>query len=193
MTEAQAIIGIRLLILLTKRKHLLIKRQGRFVLLQTEMALCISPAIERTLLRRKVLQQGDNRVKTPDGLLIIPFIIIAHAQVCLISRIQAIGLVEPFQKNLAFMIFHGNEIIQRPCQHFCIFFLLLLGRNRQRLILGLPPFCKRKNRNQGQCRCSYPHYPTPSCHFLLSVPQTHSSPHPVCRHGEIPGGRQAMR
>ena len=69
------------------------------------MTLGISPTIKRTLLRRKVLQQRNYRIQAPDGLLIVPFIIITHTQVCLISGVQTIGFVEPFQKYQALMIF----------------------------------------------------------------------------------------
>ena len=116
MAEAQAIIGIRLLIIPAERQHLLIERQGTVILLERKITLGIHPVIERKLMRSHTLQQRNHLIKKPDGFSILPLIIQAYRQISPVAGIQLITPVEWLEQHQALMKLLGREVVQCPSQ-----------------------------------------------------------------------------
>ena len=116
MAEAQAIIGIRLLIIPTNRQHLPVERQGTVILLERKITLRIHPVIERKLMGSQTLQLRKHLIKEPDGFGILPLIIQAHRQISPVAGIQLVTPVERLEQHQALMKLLGSEVIQCPRQ-----------------------------------------------------------------------------
>lgn len=111
MYKSYSVKGIRLFVGTAECQHFIVERQGFAVLLQVEMAFGVDIIIERALLWRKGMESGNDRIEILGGLGIVPFIVIAYADICPETRVEFVFSVEFPEEKQCLMVFLALKIL----------------------------------------------------------------------------------
>ena len=125
IAESEPVKSIPFLVVVAYGNDTLVHRDGAFILLKIKMALGIGIIIYVPFVWSKGFELWNSLVKVFHSLFIIPFMVIANADICTETCVQFKVLVQLLEQQQRLMILPGREIFECHTECFGIFVSLL--------------------------------------------------------------------